>query len=210
MNVLIEPHYIPSLEYFCAVLPYENIILETHQRFVKQTYRNRCYVNTANGVKLLSIPLEERHGKIVTRAIKVERGKPWRNIHWRTIESAYRKAPFFDYYSDELKNILFNDHEYLVDLNKDLLSFCLRQLGLQKNISESVAYQKETDENTLDLRSAITDKKPFSLRGFYQPCSYYQVFGNEFAADLSFIDLLFCEGPGALTLIKASVASVNK
>src|SRR5271170_3269889 len=110
---LIDLHYLPSLEYFCALLPFENIILEKYEHFVKQTYRNRCYINTAHGKKILTVPLVERHEKILTKDIKVERGKRWRSSHWRTIESAYRKAPFFDFYSTELKNILFSDHEYL-------------------------------------------------------------------------------------------------
>ncbi len=210
MNVLIELHYIPSLEYFSAVLPAGDLVLETHECFVKQTYRNRCYLNTANGVKVITVPLVARHGKMLTKDIRIGTGKQWRTSHWRTIESAYRKAPFFDYYSDELKNILFSDHEYLIDLNTDLLSFCLRQFRLQKNISASLSYQKEVGENTLDLRSTISDKKPFSFRNYYHPHPYHQVFGNEFAPNLSFIDLLFCEGPEALALIRSSSQQVNK
>jgi len=209
-SLLIESHYLPSLEYFCALLPFDEIILERWEHFPKQTYRNRCYINTAHGVKILTVPLAERHGKVLTRDIRVEEGKQWRNAHWRTIESAYRKAPYFDFYADGLKEILFAGHEYLHGLNEDLLSFCLQQMGLNKNISESVAYEKQTRENIMDLRSVIIDKKPFGLRSFYHPHPYYQVFGNEFAPGLSFIDLLLGEGPGSLGIVRASAGLVNK
>ena len=209
-SVLIEPHYLPSLEYFCAIHSYENIVLERCEYFVKQTYRNRCYVNTAHGVKVLTVPLVDRHGKIGVKDIRIEAGKQWRNNHWRTIESAYRKAPYFEFYSEELKEILFQPHEFLFDLNHNLLSFCLRHAGLKKNISASVAYEPMPRKNILDLRSLITDKKLFTLRRFYRPRPYYQVFGNEFAPNLSFVDLLFCEGPRTVGILQASVGLANK
>lgn len=210
MKALIEPHYFPSLEYFCAILPFDEIILEGWEHFSKQTYRNRCYVNTSNATKVLTIPLAQRHGKILTRDVRIDEGKQWRNIHWRTIESSYRKAPYFAYYSDELKNILFKGHEYLFEFNHDLLSFCLRSVGLQKIISASVSYEKLVEENKIDLRSVIIDKKPFGFRNIYRPHPYYQVFGNEFAPNLAIIDLLFCEGPGSAAVLKASAGIVNK
>jgi hypothetical protein len=208
--LLIESHFLPSLEYFCALLPFDEIILEKWEFFPKQTYRNRCYIRTAQGVKILTVPLRERRGKILTQNIRIEEGKQWRNSHWKTIESAYRKAPYFDFYADELKEIMFTGHEYLYDLNYDLLSFCLRHLGLKKNISASVAYQKQVSENVTDLRSVIIDKIPFGLRSFYHPYPYYQVFGNEFAPGLSSIDLLLGEGPGSLAVLRASAGLANK
>ncbi len=209
-SVLIEPHYLPSLEYFCAILSFENIILERCEYFVKQTYRNRCYINTAHGAKVLTVHLAERHGKILLKDVRVETGKQWRNNHWRTIESAYRKAPYFEFYSEELKEILYQGHEFLFDLNHDLLSFCLRHAGVKKNISASVSYEPKPEKNVLDLRSLITDKKLFTVRNVYKPSSYHQVFGNEFVSNLSFIDLLFCEGPGALGLLRESAGLTNK
>lgn len=210
MIALIEPHFLPSLEYFCALLPVEKIRLEKHEYFIKQTYRNRCYINTSQGIKVLSVPLAERQGKILMKEVRIEEGNRWRKIHWRTIESAYRKAPFFDYYETELKSIIFQGHELLVDLNQDMLSFCLRNIGLKKNISASVSYEAKPEKEILDFRSVITDKKPFAVRGIYRSTPYYQVFGNEFAPNLSLIDLLFCEGPNSLAKLKSSSIFMNK
>ncbi|HLZ17130.1 MAG TPA: WbqC family protein [Cyclobacteriaceae bacterium] len=209
MTVLIEPHYLPSLEYFCALLPFREIRLEGCEYFPKQTYRNRCYVNTAQGRKMLTVPLAGRSEKMLTRDVRVEGSRQWRNIHWRTIESAYRKAPFFDHYSPELKNILFEGHDYLLELNRDLLSFCLRSAGMGKSISVSMSYEKEIEEVIFNLRSLISDKKPFMARNFYRALPYYQVFGSEFVPNLSFIDLLLCEGPGSMALLKAALPEMN-
>jgi len=201
---LVESHYLPSLEYFSALLPFKAVALEANEYFVKQTFRNRCYINTAQGVKMLSVPLLDRHGKILMKEVQIERGNKWRNNHWRTIESAYRKAPYFDYYVEELKKILYQDHEFLIDLNRDLMSFCLRHIGFQKSISVTMAYEISVEENIFDLRSVISCKKPFSERKIYQAVKYYQVFGSEFVPNLSLLDLLFCEGPRAGEILKAS------
>src|SRR5258708_3380564 len=201
---LIESHYLPSLEYFCAFLPLKAVMLETNEYFVKQNFRNRCFINTAQGVKMLSVPLLDRHGKILMKEVVIEPGSKWRNNHWRTIESAYRKAPYFDHYAPELKKVLYQGHEFLIDLNRDLMSFCLRHIGFQKSISATLAYETPVEENFFDLRSVISCKKPFSERKIYQPQKYYQVFGNEFAANLSLLDLLFCEGPRAGEILLAS------
>ncbi|MGC4020803.1 MAG: WbqC family protein [Cyclobacteriaceae bacterium] len=210
MKAVVEPHYLPSLEFFSALIPCDEIILEVNEYFEKQTYRNRCYINTANGKLMLTIPLENRHGKIYTKDVKVEPGLKWRNNHWRAIESAYRKAPFFEYYSDELKQILYSNHHLLFDLNKDLLSFCLRHIGFRKTISETVTYNKVLEENIFDLRSVISLKKPFAERQLYKPQEYYQIFGNEFVPNLSLIDLLFCEGPSAKQVIATSKSLLNE
>jgi len=185
----------PSIEFFSALFSFDEVILEANEHFQKQSYRNRCYINTAQGMRMLTVPLHNAHGKVLMKDILIEPGITWRNVHWRTIESAYRKAPFYDFYCDELKEIIFKNHDHLFELNRDLLSFCLRQIGLKKNISATLAYEEAVSENIFDCRSLISCKKPFEHRNFFTPKKYQQVFGNEFVPNLSLIDLLFCEGP---------------
>lgn len=140
----------------------------------------------------------------------MEPGIKWRNNHWRTIESAYRKAPYFDFYAGELREILYQDHKLLLNLNLDLLSFCLKNLRIQKNITVTDRYENHLEGSSFDLRSIIQQKTDSSERNYYLPKKYYQVFGNEFVENLSIIDLLFCEGPRATEIIQASSRFLNK
>jgi hypothetical protein len=210
MPLLLDLHYLPSLEYFCALYSSKKIILEKHEHFVKQSFRNRCYINTSQGRQMLIVPVTEKHGKVSVQEIKIDHQQKWQNNHWRAIESAYRKAPFFEFYSDELKEIIYKGHEHLFDLNRDLLSFCLRCLGMQTELSETVAFEKEVSAPSIDLRSQIIPKTTFADRTFYRPVPYQQVFGNAFVSNLSFIDLLFCEGPNSIKIIKTSASDLNK
>ena len=209
-KALLEVQYLPPLEFFCALLSFDEILLEKHEHFVKQTYRNRCRINTAQGVLTLTVPLV--HGNKATIAeTQIDYTQKWQNQHWRSIESAYRNAPFFEFYSEELKVILYRVHASLFELNRELLSFCLRSIDLEILISETVTYQKEPPQNVFDLRSSIHPKKQHSGQPFYQAIPYYQVFGAAFAENLSLIDLLFCMGPKSREILRASVQNqVNK
>ena len=194
----------PSLEFFCALIGREHLILETQEHYEKQSYRNRCYINTDKGVQSLTVPVKKPAGKIPAKDVRIDYQTNWQNIHWRTIQSAYAKAPFFEHYSESLKKIIYQDQEFLLDLNKNLLSFCLKSLKLTISISESVSYEKEVSHEILDLRSAINAKNKGNDSSIYQSKDYYQVFGNAFVSNLSLIDLLFCAGPDSLRILKAS------
>jgi hypothetical protein len=201
---LIEPHYLPCLEYFCALLPFDKLVLEKHEHYVKQSFRNRCHINTPQGPTMLVVPLTGNHGKVAFKDIRIDYNAKWQNNHWRSIQSAYAKAPFFEHYAPELRSVMYRDFVFIFDLNLSVLSFCLNCLGLRKELSDTEGYQREAGLRVCDLRSRITPKKPYSSRAFYQPKPYHQVFGNAFASNMSLVDLLFCEGPNALTTLKAS------
>jgi hypothetical protein len=201
---LIEPHYFPNLEYFCALLPYDKIFLEGHEHYAKQTLRNRCYINSTQGKLKLSVPLNKESGKVVFRDVKVEGGMRWRNNHWRTIQSAYAKAPYYEHFSDDVARVIYLKSDSLFEIDNASLSFCLRILGQIKQVSPTDMYQRSLPSEVLDLRSRISDRIPDEDKFYYRAVPYYQVFGSGFASNLSLIDLLFCEGPGALTVLKAS------
>jgi len=209
-TALIELHFLPSLEYFCALLPYDRVVFESHEHFVKQSYRNRCYILTAQGMEMLTVPLTDKHGKVLIRDIRIDYGKKWQHTFWRTLESAYRKAPFFEHYEGALRAILYKRFEFLLDLNKELLSFCLQTLSWGLSWSESLAYEKTPGAGLEDLRSVIIAKKPFQERSFYTSLPYHQVFGKAFVPNLSIVDLLFCTGPDAKSLLWRSAGMPNK
>jgi hypothetical protein len=201
---LIEPHYLPSLEFFCSILSFDKLVLEVTEHYVKQTYRNRCYINTDKGIQVLTVPIVRPTTKIIMMSARIDSQSNWQNIHWRSIQSAYAKAPFFEHYSDKLKNIIYYEHEFLVDLNAALLSFCLANLKLTIPISETMSYGNNVGKEITDLRNTIIAKNQSESSTFYQPITYLQVFGNAFVKNLSLIDLLFCAGPDSLRILRTS------
>lgn len=204
MTALIELHYLPSVPYFAALCSAEKIIIEKCEHFEKQSYRNRCHILTAQGVERLILPLTSKHGKVLITEVRIDYSQKWLNNHWRTIESAYRSSPFFEFYADDLYKILFRQHSFLYDLNFELLTICLKWLKFDVTVQESMSYEKVPANGIMDLRNVIHAKKPELYAPYFEPIQYQQVFGNKFAEGLSLLDLVFCEGPDSRKVVVAS------
>src|SRR5690606_16536521 len=126
----------------------------------------------------------------------------WRNIHLRGIQSAYGKAPFFEYFFPGLEKVFLKGHRYLYDFNFDLLTLCLENLRHPARLVETTEYRFY--EEGIDFRGMVNAKVPFGQRNIYKPYPYTQIFGVNFAPNLSVIDLLFCVGPDANRVILSS------
>lgn len=206
MRCLIELHYLPSIAYFSVLLKHDAVVLEAHEHFVKQSFRNRCTILTANGIQNLVVPLTEKHGKVTMKGIRIDYSQKWLNNHWRAITSAYRNAPFFEHYADDLHDILFQQPPFLYDLNRELLTICLRWLRSEIPVLETSHYQKTAEQGVMDFRNTLIAKKPETLDKYYTPVPYTQVFGKAFVKHLSFVDLIFCLGPEARKVVEAGAA----
>lgn len=206
---LIELQYLPPIAYFAALSKCDVIIVEKFEHYQKQTYRNRCYINSSQGREPLIVPLTGKHGKIKITDVRIDYSQKWLNNHWRAIQSAYGKAPFFEYYADDLHNVLFGSPTFLYDLNHQLLTMCLKWLKVRIPVRESLTYEHTPLSPIIDLRSKINLKKVEMGARFYQPAVYHQVFGNKFVENLSLIDLVFCQGPGAWDIVQASTPKMN-
>lgn len=208
-DVVIESHFLPSLEYFCAMSSYNNVMLECHEHYVKQSYRNRCYILSSNGHERLTVPLTMKHGKVPVSSVQIDYSNRWQANFWRTFQSAYAKSPFFDFYADELHAEIFSGERQLTDLNRRILSLCLKWLGWKKSVTPTTTYEPAPSFH--DLRGVISAKSGFENRTFYHPHPYQQVFGKAFVPNLSIIDLISCVGPHAGQVIEASLKSkLNK
>ena len=202
--VLLETQYLPSIAYFAAFVSADELVIELHENFQKQTYRNRCYINTSQGPIPLIVPLLNAGSKTLITDVEIDYSQRWQNNHWRAIQSSYGKAPFFEYYSDELHAQLFRKFNRLFDLNSALLTLCLRWLKCKIPVRGTSEYEKSPLQPIYDLRSTVSPKNSTRLHEIYEPAVYHQVFGNKFVQNLSLIDLIFCEGPGALSVVHTS------
>jgi len=202
MQILLDQQYLPNTTYFSLIAKADKVIIEQHENFVKQTYRNRTHILTPNGIDALSIPLIGSQKKIKISEIKIDHSQKWANRHWRAIKSAYGKAPFFEYYADYIKKEIYAEHTTLFKLNHTLLTICLKFLQLGVPINFTSSYQKFPDKGILDLRSSIHPKKPLTSSIKIEYITYQQVFGNGFVQELSILDLLFSEGPNAGSIIR--------
>ena len=198
MVLLTETLYNPPVAYFYHAIRSEGILIEAHENYVKQSYRNRCHVLTAQGVQPLSIPVLKGSSKNKTKIteIEIDYSQKWYNVHWRTIQAAYGRAPYFEFYSDYIKEVYERQPKFLFELNIDLLRLYFKLLKVNKPLQFTAAYNETAPDNVVDLRNKIHPKiYPDNLH--VKP--YTQVFGKQFVPELSIIDLLFTQGPASLS-----------
>lgn len=202
--IVVETQYLPNLEYFILLKSSPVIYVEAHEYYERQTYRNRTRILFANGVSDLTIPVKNGRKKILTKDIQIDNSQNWQKNHWRSIQSSYGKAPFFEYYADGFKAIYQTKYEHLIDFNSDLLSYCLQLLSWKVQIKPTEQFIELQNSDYKHFRSIITPKIEFEERGIYQNVPYQQLFGVKFVPNLSIVDLLFCEGPAANDIITKS------
>lgn len=185
------PAYLPSLHYMATLMREADSQFSLLSHYQKQTYRNRCKIYGANGVLNLSIPIHHTqtngHQKDGDVAIKWEEN--WQTQHWKSITSAYRSSPYFEFYEDEFKSAFFEKPISLMEYNLGLLKLLTTWLSIEMPKKYTKSYEALTEEEM----QLINAKKKTEIA--FPP--YTQVFANKhgFLSNLSCIDLIFNLGP---------------
>mgnify|MGYP002397217914 CR=1 FL=1 len=198
-KAIVDLHYLPSVAYLTLFEHFDEIYLEQHDNFIKQTYRNRCYILTSNKIDRLSVPVKKRGQKMLYRDVEIDYTEKWENRHWRAIKSAYANAPFFEFYADGLVENIFKKYRFLYELNLSLLSYCLKVMGITTRVRQTDSFLKAYDEHFSDFRSVFQPRKE---NGIIHAASYHQLFTDRFIEHLSIIDLLFNEGNEARKILQ--------
>lgn len=211
MEILTEIQYLPPVSYFVRLKDFQGVVLEGWEHYQKQSYRNRCYVLGANKITELNIPVRKTDSKILIRDAEIDYTQRWLPVHWRTICSAYGKAPFFEYYGELFRQIFFKKHKFLFDLNVELLQLVLKLIDWKKEVRISEHYKVPGSveaDSMFDGRNKVHPK--LREEEGAQLVRYTQLFGKEFVENLSIVDLLFCEGPESSQILnKCQVVAMN-
>ena len=192
------------MNYYARLVKQHEIVLEQHDSYTKQTYRNRCLIMGPNGIITLSIPVKRQSGvKTQMRNIRIDYDTNWNKIHWRSLVASYASSPFFDYLADEISPLYQKNYKFLIDLNQELVEHTLGFLGLSIGVSCSDTFAPVGLVG--DPRHFIHPKKDQAVGdpGFL-PMEYHQVFSDRlgFRPNLSILDLIFNVGPEALSYLQ--------
>ena len=188
------------------------VYIEACENYQKQSYRNRCRFYAADGVQALSFPIVHESGthKLPISQIKVDYSTPWIQQHKRAIISAYRTSAYFEYYQDELFEILDSHPETLFELDLALIRFFIEKTGIKVDLRLTSSFSatglvEDSSVCCEDLRETIHPKRPNNiLASMDLEKPYFQVFARKygFKSDLSIMDLLFNEGPDSILFLK--------
>ena len=198
---LLHPVYFPNIAFFSACID-DAVTWEVFDNYQKQTYRNRTHICTDRGFHALSIPIAhsgDKSGRQRYQDVKIDNTYPWQRQHWRTLETAYRTSPFFEYYEDDIRPLYELKHEYLMGFNLKTIATICECLQLTITAEKTTEYIRNP-KDIEDFRFLANSKKKFN----YQDSEYVQVFGDRhgFLPNLSILDLLFNLGPEATSYLK--------
>lgn len=220
-----QSHYLPWLRYFDKIARSDVFIVLDTIQYNKNGWQNRNRIKTAHGPLLLTVPVYEHLGQSLDE-VRIANEIPWARKHLRSIEQAYRNAPFFEEHAGFLRDVYQREWDRLNELNIHMLGYFVAALGIRTRIvraSELDAPGMAT-ERLVHLVRAVGGDRYYS--GAYALDSYldaslferagiglelqdwtapvYPQRYGPFVPDLSLLDLLLNCGPHSLAILLGS------
>lgn len=225
--VILQPSYIPWRGFFHQIAKADVFIFYDDVQYDKRGWRNRNRIKTAHGPQWLTIPVSasgvQQEGTPINQ-IKIQNETAWQEEHWKTIEQAYAKAPYFDQYAYMLYEFYKRRTNYLADFTVATTVALASILGLtDTRFIRSSSLDGIEGTKTERLINILTklgadhyitgpsaenyiDHKQFDDRGIqleFMEYNYpdYQQLHGDFEPQVSIIDLMFMQGSRALDFI---------
>ncbi len=209
MKAILATTYFGPVQWYQKLNRFDGVLVEQHEHFLKQTYRNRCIIATTQGVQVLTVPVEAPVGEGVAlskteiKDVRISNHGKWRTEHWNALQSAYGESPFFEFYEDDIRPFFENRWEFLLDFNMAITEKMCELLDIHPHIELTSSYQNSLPIGEgwggADFRTVIHPKHPQEDSDF-NPRPYYQVYKERFGflPNLSILDLLFNMGNEAV------------
>ena len=196
---LFIPTYFSPISQYSEIVKTDEILFEMEDNYQKQGYRNRCYIYNSNGKQLLNIPVkhQNKEGRKKTKDTLIDNDTAWQEQHFKSLQIAYRSSPFFEFYEDDMAPIFYKKYKYLQDVNFDTFLFIEDALQLNLSFSKTESYQEGNSETDFRFLAERNHQPKKTVE------TYVQMFDDQhgFIPNLSILDLLFMEGPNALSFL---------
>ena len=188
--------YFPPIRYMADFLQAENPLIDGFENMQKQTYRNRCYILGPNGRQMLIVPTARNNESRRVKDIRISYAENWQKEHYKSLEAAYRRSPYFEYYEHIFETILKTRYNFLFELNNAIMEQILNLLQADVQIKLTESYKADFEIDKRDVYKAKSEPVQIPV--------YAQVFEEKipFESGLSIIDLICNQGPQSIIYLK--------
>src|ERR1700744_1746213 len=135
--------YLPPVEYFQKLYSYNpDFMIEKHEHFPKQTYRNRANIYSPDGMLTLTVPVvkgSKMHTPV--KDVKISYDFRWQRLHWMSLQGCYRRSAYFEYYEDEFASFYEKKETFLFDYNDQLFQLILKLLKIKTTVNYTETYE---------------------------------------------------------------------
>lgn len=225
-----QPVYLPWLGLFHKIALSDHFCIFDIVQYQTKDFNNRNKIKTNTGSLWLSVPVESKnHFEKKIKDVRIV-NNGWNRKHFKSIDLAYRQAPFYSDYIGALEVILMGKtYTYLADLNFSTLEFGLKSLGISVPIVTASSFDFEGSksnlvldmcrklgasdyifgaqgENYADIDSFLSCNVKPHFQEYIHPV-YTQLHG-EFEPYMSLIDLLFNVGKKSFDVLMSGNVAV--
>jgi len=100
-------------------------------QYSKGGFLNRVQIKTANGIKWLTLPLDQYHLGDNINEIKLNKKNDWRCQHRDILAQAYQNAPFKNEMLSLVDTVFSNSSNFLSDIARESMMQLIKYFGLE-------------------------------------------------------------------------------
>jgi len=215
---IMQPYFLPYLGYFQLINAVDKFVVLDDVNYIKRGWinRNRILINGKD--HLFTVPLKNASQNILIKNLKLAIDVKWINAYLKTIEHAYKKAPFFNESFIIIQTIINARIDTIKNMTLKSLLLINEYLGINtKLVNTSSIYNNQElkgQERILDIcrkENASVYINPIGGKKLYNKDVFqnndielkflkpleikYDQFSHQFIPHLSIIDVLMFNNP---------------
>ncbi len=234
---LIRPYFCPHPGFFIQIMAADTVVLLDSVQFPRgTTWVSRNRFKNDQGALWMTVPVRKKGlGLQPIHQVQICTGGNWQRKHLRSLQHAYRHAPYFPEHAGFFANLFGAVPERLIDLNMTLLTHAFSTIGVGTQVlrlSRLQAFGSGTQliidicrslgtDQLVVQRQALKALHPellaatgIELHGIHIPQPVYPQLWGPFIANLSIYDMIFNCGPRAADILaemtKEAMASATR
>lgn len=152
---IMQPYFFPYVGYFQLINTVEKFVILDDVNYINRGWINRNRILVNNKEHIFTIPLEKSSQNKLISEISILDNKKWKLKLLKTIEFAYKKAPFFFLVFPLIEDIILKDERNLSAFTYHSIINIKKYIGITTEIVPSSSKYKnnklKADKRILDI-----------------------------------------------------------